>query len=128
MLWYNISMKQSFQHIIGLVRSACETYNLIENGDKIAVGLSGGKDSLMLLTTLVRLKKFYPKQFEIIAISIDIFDGKTNYEKLKDYCKKLDVNLYVINSRINDVVFNVKKENNPCSLCAKLRRGILNSS
>lgn len=115
------------QKLLGMARKACEDYNLIDSGDKIAVGLSGGKDSLVLLTLLARLRQFYPKKFEVIAITIDLFNGQTNCEPLKKYCDSLGVEFYVINAEIYDVVFNIKKEHNPCSLCAKLRRGILNN-
>lgn len=115
------------QKILGKVRKCCEKFNLIDDNDKIAVGVSGGKDSLILLTALANLRIFYPKKFEVVAISIDLFNGKTDYTKLKEYCKKINVELYIVNSQINNVVFETRKESNPCSLCAKLRRGMLNS-
>lgn len=114
--------------ILSKVRKACEDYELINEGDKIAVGVSGGKDSLTLLTALATMRKFYPAKYELIAICIDLFNGKSDFEKIKDYCKQLDVELYIIPSQIYEVVFEVRKESNPCSLCAKMRRGILNQS
>lgn len=117
-----------FQQLLGRVRKACEMYDLIDENDKIAVGLSGGKDSIMLLTTLARLKKFYPKKFDLIAISIDLFNGETDYSELIEYCKNLGVELTVVKSNIKKIVFDVRKESNPCSLCANLRRGILNNT
>ena len=114
--------------ILSKMRKACEEYDLIQENDKIAVGVSGGKDSLMLLTALNNLKIFYPKKFEIIAIAVDLFDGKTNYDNLKKYCKNLQIELKIVPSQIYQIVFETRKEGNPCSLCAKLRRGILNSS
>lgn len=116
------------QKILSKMRKACQDYNLIQEGDKIAVGLSGGKDSLVLLTGLALMRKFYPKKFEVIAITIDLFNGQSNCEKLEEYCKSIDVELHVIKSQIYDIVFETRNEKNPCSLCAKFRRGILNST
>ena len=104
-----------------------EKYNLIEENDKIAVGLSGGKDSLVLLSLFAILKKFYRKKFDLIAITIDLFNGDSNYEKVIEYCKEIDVELHIVNSQIYSIVFEERKEKNPCSLCAKLRRGMLNT-
>ena len=112
--------------ILSKCRKACEDFDLIKDGDKIAVGLSGGKDSLALLTAMANLKKFYPKKFELIAICIDLFNGNSNLEKIKEYCKNIDVELHIVNSQIYEIVFESRKEKSPCSLCAKLRRGILN--
>ena len=112
--------------ILSKCRKACEDFNLIGDGDKIAVGLSGGKDSLALLTAMANLRKFYPKKFELIAICIDLFNGNSNLEKIKEYCKNIDVELHIVNSQIYEIVFESRKEKSPCSLCAKLRRGILN--
>ena len=116
------------KQVLGKIKKACEDYNLIEDGDKIAVGLSGGKDSITLLTCLAMLKKFYDKKFELSAIAIDLFDGKTDYSEMREYCKKFDVELIVINSNINKIVFEIRKETHPSSLCAKLRRGFLNNN
>lgn len=114
--------------VLGKVRKICEQFNLIEDGDKIAVGISGGKDSITLLTCMSMLKRFYPKKFELGAIAIDLFDGETDYTKLKEYCKKLGVELTVVKSTINKIVFDIKKETHPCALCANLRRGYLNTT
>lgn len=116
------------QEIVGKVRKVVDMYNLIEEGDKIAVGVSGGKDSLTLLACMHSLRIFYPKKFDIVAICVDLFNGKTNYDKLREYCQQNDIEMIVENSDINNIVFNIRKESNPCSLCANLRRGILNSS
>ena len=113
---------------MGVVKKTCEDYDLIEENDKIAIGISGGKDSLMLLTCMANLRKYYPKKFDIVAISVDLFGGQTDYSELKEYCKKLDVELVIVNSNINKVVFDIRKESNPCSLCANLRRGHLNTT
>ena len=116
------------QKILGYLRKAIEHYNMIEEGDKIAVGLSGGKDSITLLMGLKALQRFYPKHFDIIAFSInpcfEFFD--TNF--LQEICNKLNVEYIEVNSHIKEIVFDIRKEKNPCSLCANLRRGMLNSA
>lgn len=112
--------------IIGEISRACKKYSLIEDGDKIAVGLSGGKDSLVLLYALSEYQKHSKEKFQLIAITIDQTNGQTNFQPLLDFCKKIGVELTIVSSQIFDVVFNVRKEKNPCSLCAKMRRGALN--
>lgn len=116
------------QKILGYLRKAIEHYNMIEEGDKIAVGLSGGKDSITLLMGLKALQRFYPKHFDIIAVSInpgfEFFD--TNF--LQEICNKLNVEYIEVNSHIKEIVFDIRNEKNPCSLCANLRRGMLNSA
>ena len=115
------------QKVLSTMRKAIEKYSLIENGDKIAVGVSGGKDSLVLLKALNDFKKFGLFEFEIIAINIDIYNGSEDYSSLKKFCSDLGVKLHVEPTDIQNIVFNVRKEKNPCSLCAKMRRGALNS-
>lgn len=115
------------QKILGYMRKAIDNYNMIEDGDKIGVGLSGGKDSITLLMGLKNLQRFYPKKFEIIAITINPgFDG-FNIDLLKDLCNKIDVPLVIEDGHIKEIVFDIRNEKNPCSLCANLRRGMLNS-
>ena len=115
------------QRILSYMRKAIEEYNMISEGDKIAVCLSGGKDSITMLHGFKALQRFYPKHFEIIAISIhpgfEFFD--TNL--LQSICDKLDVPLFIEESHIKEIVFDIRQEKNPCSLCANLRRGIINS-
>ncbi len=113
--------------IIGEISRACRKYSLIEDGDKIAVGLSGGKDSLVLLYALKEYQKHSKEKFQLIAITIDQTNGQTNFNPLVEFCKKIEVDLTIVPSQIFDVIFNVRKEKNPCSLCAKMRRGALNS-
>ena len=115
------------QKLLGRMRKCIETYNLIEENDKICIGLSGGKDSLILLTLLAKFQKFSPKKFDLVAVTIDLFNGKSNLTKLAEYCKELGVEYHVVNSQIYEIVFEERKEKNPCSLCAKLRRGMLNT-
>ena len=116
------------KQVLGKVRKTVDEYNLIEDGDKIVVGISGGKDSITLFTCLAMLKNFYPKKFELGAIAIDLFNGQTDYTETREYCKKFGVDLVVINSNIKKIVFDIKKETNPCALCANLRRGYLNTN
>lgn len=115
------------QQILSPLRKAIEEYNMIEEGDKIAVCLSGGKDSITLLHALKALQRFYPKHFELIAISInpgfDFFDE----DLLKNICKEVDVPLFIECNHAKEIVFDIRNEKNPCSLCANLRRGIINS-
>ena len=116
------------QKILGYLRKAIEHYNMINEGDKIAVALSGGKDSITLLKGLKALQRFYPKHFELIAISVnpgfEFFDS----EFLQKTCDDIGVDYIEAKSDIKEIVFDIRKEKNPCSLCANLRRGILNST
>lgn len=116
------------QKILSSLRKAIEDYNMIDEGDKIAVGLSGGKDSITLLMGLKALQRFYPKKFELIAISIDPGFEFFNRSLLEDVCKSIDIPLFCEESHIKEIVFDIRKEKNPCSLCANLRRGILNTT
>ncbi|MBQ6568830.1 MAG: tRNA 2-thiocytidine biosynthesis protein TtcA [Clostridia bacterium] len=115
------------REILSKVRSACDRYNMIDQGDKIAVGVSGGKDSLLLLAALAEMRRFYPKNYSVTAVALDpCFDGTQNdYGAIESLCKKLDVELIIRRSTLWQVVFEDRKESNPCSLCAKMRRGIL---
>lgn len=115
------------QKILGKLRRACMDYNLIEDGDKIAVGVSGGKDSLVLLKGLQMYSVFSKEKFEIEAITIDLFNGKNNLTKLKNFCKGLNIKLTIVKSNIYKIIFEDRKEKSPCSLCSKMRRGALNN-
>ncbi len=115
------------QHIIGRMRKAIEEYNMIDDEDKIAVCLSGGKDSITMLKGFKALQRFYPKKFEIIAVSINPGFKFFDIKFLEDICKEIDVPLFIEDSHIQEIVFDIRKEKNPCSLCANLRRGIINS-
>ena len=116
------------QKILGYLRKAIENYNMIEEGDKIAVALSGGKDSITLLMGLKALQRFYPKHFELIAISVNPGFEFFNSEFLKNICLKIGVEFIEAESHIKEIVFDIRKEKSPCSLCGNLRRGILNST
>ena len=118
------------QKILGYLRKAVQQYNMIENGDKIAVGVSGGKDSLILLEGLVRLREFIGIEYEITAISVDaMFSGiPTNFDKITEYCQKLGIVHHIIATHIGEIVFDIRMEKSPCSLCARMRRGALNNA
>ncbi len=116
------------QKILGFLRKAIENYNMISEGDKIAIALSGGKDSITLLNGLKALQRFYPKHFDLIAISVNPGFEYFNTQFLKEICEKIDVPFVEARSNIKEIVFDIRKEKNPCSLCANLRRGILNST
>ena len=115
------------QRILSYMRKAIDEFNMIEDGDKIAVALSGGKDSTSMLMGLKNLQRFYPKKFDIIGITVnpgfDFFDSAL----IENLCKSLDVEFVEVESHVKEIVFDIRNEKNPCSLCANLRRGILNS-
>jgi len=111
--------------IVSRVRKAVEDYDMIKDGDRVAVGVSGGKDSLVLLTALANLSRFYPNKFEVIGLTLDM-GYKSDWSKVADYCKELGIQYKVKYTNIKEVVFDYRQEENPCSLCAKLRRGALN--
>ena len=115
------------QRILSYMRKAIDEFNMIEDGDKIAVALSGGKDSTTMLMGLKNLQRFYPKKFEIIGVTInpgfDFFDTTD----LKKLCEELNIEFVEVESHAKEIVFDIRDEKNPCSLCANLRRGILNS-
>ena len=115
------------QKILSHMRKAIEEYKMIDEGDKIAVCLSGGKDSITMLHAFKTLQRFYPKKFELIAISInpgfEYFDTKF----LQEICDNLEIPLFIEESHAKEIVFDIRKEKNPCSLCANLRRGVINS-
>lgn len=108
-------------------RKAIDKYKMIEEGDKIAVGISGGKDSLTLLYALAGLQKFYPKQFEIVAISVNLGIEGMDFSGINKLCDNLEVEYHVVDTQINHIVFDMRKEKNPCSLCAKMRKGAFNN-
>lgn len=115
------------QHILALVRRCVEDYHMIEDGEHIAVGVSGGKDSLLLLTALAQLRRFYPKKFELTAITIDSGVPGMDFSPVKALCDTLDVPYHIVLVPTYEIVFLSRKEKNPCSLCAKMRRGALST-
>jgi tRNA(Ile)-lysidine synthase TilS/MesJ len=121
-------MASDMQRALSYMRQAADDYAMIDDGDKIAVGVSGGKDSLTLLTTLAQLKNFYPKKFELYAVSVDMGYDDMSFEKIEELCERLNVPYYIERTDIREIIFDIRKEKNPCSLCAKMRRGALNSA
>lgn len=116
------------QEILGLVRRCVEDYDMIQQGETVAVGVSGGKDSLLTLTALARLAQFYPKQFRVAAITVETGVPGMSFDAVADYCDTLGVEYIRVNVPIYEIVFLERKEKNPCSLCAKLRRGALSTA
>ena len=113
------------QKLIGLVRRCVEDYRMIAPGDRIGVGVSGGKDSLALLVFLAELKKYYPQPFHLEAITIDMGLGM-DYSGIEKLCRELDIPYTIIKTEIAPIIFDYRQEKNPCSMCAKMRRGALN--
>ena len=113
------------QKLMGLVRRCVEDYNMIDPGDKVAVGVSGGKDSLVLLQILAGLRQY--SDFTLEAITVDMGLGM-DYSPVQAFCEKLDVPYTVVQTQIGPIIFDHRKEKNPCSMCAKMRRGALNQA
>ncbi len=116
------------QRLLSLVRKACDDYSLIDANDKIAIGISGGKDSLALLYALHELQRFYPNPFEIHAFTVDLGFGIQDFEAIRSLCDSFSIPHTVISTEIAEIVFETRKESNPCSLCAKMRKGALNQA
>lgn len=114
------------QKLLSYVRKAVDDYAMIEDKDKIAVGLSGGKDSIALLIALKSLQRFYTKKFELEAITISLGFENMNFNPMIELCKNLDVNYTIEHTDIGTIIFDERKEKNPCSLCSKMRKGALN--
>jgi len=115
------------QKMVGFVRRCVEDYNMIEAGDRIGVGVSGGKDSLVLLLLLAELRKYNHKPFIIEAITVDMGLGM-DYTEIQNLCDRLDVPFHLIKTEIGPIIFDHRKEKNPCSMCSKMRRGALNQA
>ena len=113
------------QRVLSLVRKCVAEYKMIENGDIIGVGVSGGKDSVITLLALSELRRFYPKRFEIKAITIDSDPGKSDFSEVRELCERHKIEYSIVESNIFEIIFDIRKEDNPCSLCAKMRRGML---
>lgn len=113
------------QQIMSKTRKAVDDYKMINENDTIAVGISGGKDSLALLHALAGMRRFYPIHYSLIAITCDLGFKNVVFNEIKKLCEELDVKYYIVESDISDIVFNVRKEENPCSLCAKMRKGAM---
>lgn len=116
------------QKLYSYARRAIDDYNMIEEGDKIAIGISGGKDSLALLYALHGLKQFYPKHFDIMAVTVDLGFDNLDLSGIQKLCDELEVPYHVVKTDIAQIIFDERKESNPCSLCAKMRKGSLNDA
>ncbi len=118
--------------ILSLVRRCVEDYEMISPGDRIAVGVSGGKDSLLLLAALAKLREFYPVPYEVEAVTLDMghADGYPgmDFGPIAAFCKELEVPYTMLQSEIHHIIFDLRREKNPCSMCAKMRRGALHNA
>lgn len=115
------------QHILSLVRRCVEDYNMIDSGETVAVGVSGGKDSVLTLAALAKLRDFYPKKFDVVAVTIDSGTPGMDFSPIAKLCEELNVPYHLVPVPIYEIVFVHRQEKNPCSLCAKLRRGALST-
>ena len=115
------------QKLMGLMRRCIDDYDMIREGDRVAVGVSGGKDSLVLLQLLAGLRRYFNKSFQLEAITIDMGMGM-DYSGIEELCRQLEVPYHIIKTEIGPIIFDHRKEKNPCSLCAKMRRGALNQA
>ena len=116
------------KRLLSFVRRAVDDYGMIEEGDRIAVGVSGGKDSLALLSALAEMRRFYPKKYEIVAITVDMGFAGMDYSPIAEFCKERDIEFAIEKTDIAKIIFEVRREPNPCSLCAKMRRGSLHAA
>jgi tRNA(Ile)-lysidine synthase TilS/MesJ len=114
--------------MLSFVRRAVDDYGMIDDGDRIAVGISGGKDSLALLVTLAEMRRFYPKKFEIVAVTVDMGLEGMDFSEVAELCRRLGVKYRIEKTDIAKIIFDVRRESNPCSLCAKMRRGSLHAA
>ncbi|MBE6662163.1 MAG: tRNA 2-thiocytidine(32) synthetase TtcA [Ruminococcaceae bacterium] len=120
---------EHIKRILSYTRRAVDDYGMIREGEKIAVGISGGKDSLTLLCALAELRRFYPNKFELCAITIDMgFADEMDFSGVRALCESLDVPYHIVPTEIYKIIFEVRKEASPCSLCAKMRRGALHKA
>lgn len=114
--------------ILSLLRRCAEDYDMIQDGDRVAVGVSGGKDSLILLASLARLSQFYPKRFTVEAFTVDMGIDGMDLSPIQSFCDELGVPCHIIPTQINKVIFETRREKNPCALCAKMRKGSLHEA
>jgi len=115
------------QKLLSRVRRACGDYNMIEDGDKIAVAVSGGKDSLSVLAALSAMRKFYPVKYSLAAITVDLGFPGFDTKRIDAFCGQIGVPYSCVKTEIGKIVFEERRESNPCSLCAKMRKGAFNS-
>ena len=122
----NLLGENDMQNMMGRIRRCAEDYNMIAEGDKIAVGVSGGKDSLTLLYLLAALRRYYPAHYELQAVTIDMGLPGMDFSPVAALCEKLEVPYQIKKTEIGPIIFDYRHERNPCSMCAKMRRGALN--
>ena len=118
----------NLQQLLSHTRKAVDEYQMIQEGDHIAVGISGGKDSLTLLYALHGLKRFYPNHFELSAITVDLGYEQCDITPIKELCREMEIPYHIVKTDIAQILFEERKEKNPCSLCAKMRKGALNQA
>ena len=119
---------EHIKRILSYTRRALDDYQMLSPGDRVAVGVSAGKDSLTLLCAMAELRRFYPIPFELVAITVDMgFEGM-DFSEIRKLCEELNVPYHIIPTEISHIIFDVRKEKNPCSLCAKMRRGALHNA
>ena len=118
----------NLQQVMSRVRKALDDYQMIQEGDVIAIGISGGKDSLALLCALHGLKRFYTPSFSIKAITVDLGFDNVDFGKIQAMCDEMDIEYKIIKTDIGKIIFDDRKETNPCALCAKMRKGALNTA
>ena len=116
------------QQLMSQTRRAIDDYGMIHTGDKIAIGISGGKDSLTLLYALHGLQRFYPEKFDLEAITVDLGNPDFDLSHIRHLCETMQIHYTVVKTEIAQIVFEERKEKNPCSLCAKMRKGALNDA
>lgn len=120
--------KRLMQKLMSVMRAAMERYDMIQPGDRIAVGVSGGKDSVTLLTAMAEMRRFYPVAYELEAVTLDMGFGGDDYRELRELCRRLRVPYTIRSTDIGPIIFQTRREDNPCSLCARMRRGALHDA
>lgn len=119
---------KELQRLLSYIRRAVDDYHMIEDGDRIAVGVSGGKDSLALLFALSALSRFYPKHFEVTAITVNMGLSGMDFSPIAAFCTTHSIPYICVKTEIAKIIFDIRQETNPCSLCAKMRRGVLHDA
>ena len=116
------------QNLVGLVRRCADDYGMLQPGDRVAVGVSGGKDSLTLLVLLAALRKYHPSRFDLHAVTVDMGLAGMDFTQVEALCHRLEVPYTRVETQIAPIIFDYRQEKNPCSMCAKMRRGALNQA
>jgi len=116
------------QKMLSLTRKAIDDYSMIEEKDNIAVGVSGGKDSMCLLKALSELRRFYPKKYSLSAVTVDMGFKGADFSPVSEFCRENNIEYRIIKTQIAQIIFDVRKESNPCSLCSKMKRGALDDA